>query len=123
MAGMSAHDETPDETHVYKLLTGADWQAATGMGVTCTELDEQDGYVHLSTRAQVAETARLYFAGADGVRLLRFAVADLPPLKWEESRGGQLFPHLYAPLEVSLADAVWQLLPGPDGALRLPEDY
>jgi len=119
MAGMSAHDET----HVYKLLTGADWQAACGMGVTCTELDERDGYVHLSTRAQVVGTARLHFAGAEGVRLLRFDVGDLPPLKWEPSRGGQMFPHLYAPLEVSLAEAVWQLLPGADGALRLPEDY
>lgn len=119
---MTVMSETGD-IHVYKLLTGADWKAASAMGVTCTELDERDGYVHLSTRVQVAETARLHFAGAEGVRLLRFAVADLPPLKWEPSRGGQLFPHLYAPLEVSLADAVWQLLPGPDGALRLPEDY
>ena len=111
------------ETHVFKLLTGSDWKAATEMGVTCAGIDVQDGYVHLSTRDQVAETARLHFAGADGVRLLRFDVADLPPLKWEPSRGGQLFPHLYAPLEISLAEAVWQLLPGPDGALRFPEDY
>ncbi len=64
--------ETGD-IHVYKLLTGADWKAASAMGVTCTELDERDGYVHLSTRVQVAETARLHFAGAEGVRLLRFA--------------------------------------------------
>jgi uncharacterized protein (DUF952 family) len=119
MAFMSAHDEP----HVYKLLTGADWQAACALGVSATELDERDGYVHLSTRRQVAETARLHFAHAEGVRLLRFAVADLPDLTWEASRGGQLFPHLYAPLEVSLAEAVWQLLPGPDGALRLPEEY
>lgn len=123
MALMTANNETPDETYVYKLLTGADWQAASGMGVTCTEIDEQDGYVHLSSRAQVAETARLHFAGAEGVRLLRFAVADLPPLEWEVSRGGQLFPHLYGPLEVSLADAVWHLLPGPDGQFRFPEEY
>ena len=119
MTGMS---ETAD-IHVYKLLTGADWRTACELGVTATELDQRDGYVHLSTRAQAGETARLHFAGAEGVRLLRFAVADLPELTWEPSRGGQLFPHLYAPLEVSLADAVWQLLPGADGALRLPEDY
>jgi len=93
------------------------------LGVTCTALDERDGYVHLSTRAQVAETARLHFAGAEGVRLLRYAVADLPPLKWEPSRGGQMFPHLYARLEISLADAVWRLLPDASGALVLPEDY
>lgn len=112
-----------EETHVYKLLTGADWRSAMEMGVTAAEIDLKDGYVHLSTRAQVAETARLHFADAEGVRLLRFAVADLPPLTWEPSRGGQLFPHLYAPLEVSLAEAVWHLLPGPGGTLRFPEGY
>ncbi len=112
-----------NETHVYKLLTGGDWKAASANGVTSAGIDETDGYVHLSTRSQVVETARLHFAGAEGVRLLRFAVADLPPLTWEESRGGQMFPHLYAPLEVSRADAVWQLLPGPDGALLFPEVY
>jgi uncharacterized protein (DUF952 family) len=119
MTGMS----DTNETHVYKLLTGADWKAASANGVTSAAIDETDGYVHLSTRSQVAGTAKLHFAGAEGVRLLRFAVADLPPLTWEASRGGQMFPHLYAPLEVSLADAVWQLLPGADGALRFPEVY
>lgn len=112
-----------NDLYVYKLLTGADWEAASALGVTCTALDERDGYVHLSTRAQVAETARLHFAGAEGVRLLRYAVADLPPLKWEPSRGGQIFPHLYARLEISLADTVWRLLPDATGALVLPEDY
>ena len=111
------------ETHVYKLLTGDDWQAASAAGVTSVAIDQQDGYVHLSTRAQVEETARLHFASAKGIRLLRFAVADLPPLTWEPSRGGKMFPHLYAPLEVSRADAVWQLLRGADGALHFPEDY
>ena len=68
------------ETHVYKLLTGDDWQAASASGVTSVPIDQQDGYVHLSTRAQVEETARLHFASAKGIRLLRFAVADLPLL-------------------------------------------
>jgi uncharacterized protein (DUF952 family) len=105
------------------LLTGDDWQAASAAGVTSVAIDQQDGYVHLSTRTQVEETARLHFASAKGVRLLRFAVADLPPLTWEPSRGGKMFPHLYAPLEVSRADAVWQLRRGEDGALHFPEDY
>ncbi|MCA8899954.1 MAG: DUF952 domain-containing protein [Hyphomonas sp.] len=111
------------ETYVYKLLTGADWATASELGVTATEIDAADGYVHLSTRAQTAETARLHFAGKGPVRLLRFAVADLPDLTWEPSRGGQMFPHLYAPLEVSLADCVWTLQPGPDGAPLMPEEY
>ena len=111
------------ETYVYKLLTADDWATASALGVTATEIDEADGYVHLSTRAQAAETARLHFAGRGPVRLLRFAVADLPELTWEPSRGGQLFPHLYAPLEVSLAEAAWHLMPDAAGVPRMPEEY
>ncbi|MEZ5945510.1 MAG: DUF952 domain-containing protein [Hyphomonas sp.] len=111
------------ETHVYKLLTADDWKTACELGVTATGIDEADGYVHLSTRAQAAETARLHFSGKGPVRLLRFDIGDLPELTWEASRGGQMFPHLYAPLEVSLAEAVWLLVPDADGAPQMPEEY
>ena len=111
------------ETHVYKLLTGLQWEAACAAGTTDVPIDREDGYIHFSTRAQVAETARLYFSDAPDVRLLRFSVDALPPLKWEASRGGQLFPHLYAPLEVARADAVWRLAKSADGAPLMPEDF
>lgn len=110
-----------DDTHVFKLLTDEQWRAAEQSGVSDVPLDRADGYVHLSTAAQVEDTARLYFSGQKDVRLARFPVDRLPPLKWENSRGGQLFPHLYAPLRVSRADAVWRLKLGSDGAPILPE--
>lgn len=69
-------------------------------------IDLQDGYIHFSTAAQVRETARLHFAGRDG--LVIFAVPSErlgDALKWEASRGGQLFPHLYDVLQ--LADIAW----------------
>ena len=109
-------------THVFKLLTDDQWCTAAETGVTDVPLDREDGYVHLSTAAQVAETARLYFSNRQGVRLVRFEVDRLAPLKWEASRGGQLFPHLYGPLEVSKADAVWRLKLGEDGAPVMPGD-
>jgi len=109
-------------TPVYKLLTEEEWRAAKAAGHTVTALDSADGYVHLSTRAQLPETAARYFAGKGRVRLLKFDSAALPPLRWEPSRGGDLFPHLYAPLEIACVQAAWWLEPGLDGAPLLPED-
>ena len=111
-----------ENTPVYKLLTEEDWRAAEAAGHTVTALDIADGYVHLSTRAQLPETAARYFVGKGRVRLLRFDSAALPPLRWEPSRGGDLFPHLYAPLEIARAQSAWWLEPGTDGAPILPED-
>jgi uncharacterized protein (DUF952 family) len=104
-------------------LTRADNQAALSSGATATALDEADGYVHLSTRDTAAETARLHYAGQADVQLLEFAIADLPPLKWEPSRGGTLFPHLYARLEVKYACRQWTLQQDASGAPVLPEDF
>jgi uncharacterized protein (DUF952 family) len=106
---------------VYKLLSEADWQAAEAGGVTMTALDIADGYVHLSTASQVTETARRYYSGAARVKLLRFDLARLGDIRWEKSRGGELFPHLYGPLEIAKAEASWWLLPGADGAPIFPE--
>lgn len=108
-------------SHVYKLLTTEDGRIADAKGVTATALDEGDGYVHLSTAGQVAETARLHYAGKVDTRLLAFRVADLPDLTWEESRGGQLFPHLYAPLEMKLVHKEWVLALAEDGTPQMPE--
>ena len=110
------------ETHVYKLLTDADWHVAKTHGATQTALDVDDGYVHLSTQDQVSETAQLHYKGQRDVRLLEFAIAALPEMKWEASRGGQLFPHLYAPLEIDWAARQWTLTLGEDDAPVMPED-
>ena len=66
---------------VFKLLTEADWAAAEVSGATASAVDLADGYVHLSTNAQVRETARRYFSGAPRVRLLRFDLAALGDIR------------------------------------------
>lgn len=109
-------------TPVYKLLTEEEWRAAEAAGHTVNALDIADGYVHLSTRAQLPGTASRHFAGKGRIRLLKFDSAALPPLRWEPSRGGDLFPHLYVPLEIARAQAARWLELGPDGAPLLPED-
>jgi len=105
---------------VYKLLSEADWAKALAGGITATDLDMTDGYVHLSTAEQVRETARRHYSGQPRVRLLRFSPEKLGEVRWEASRGGEIFPHLYGPLEITRAEAAWWLLPGPDGAPVLP---
>ncbi|MFZ5668614.1 MAG: DUF952 domain-containing protein [Pseudomonadota bacterium] len=92
-------------TRVYKLLSRADWQAAcAGEVFLGSPVDLADGFIHFSTAAQAPETGRRYFAGvADLVVVGFWAHALGPMLRWEPSRGGDLFPHLYAPLPTELA--------------------
>jgi uncharacterized protein (DUF952 family) len=84
-------------TLIYKLLTWDQWQAAQAAGVFVgSPVDLADGYIHFSTAAQVQETARRYFAHQDDLVMLTVQSDYLgADLKWEPSRGGDLFPHLY----------------------------
>ena len=88
-------------THVYKILPRSEWIAAQDIGVFHgSAVDLKDGFIHLSTAAQAAETARLHFAGREGLVLLKLQAEELGGgLRLEPSRGGQLFPHLYGPLD------------------------
>ena len=110
-------------TLVYKILNAEDWQTAEQLGFTKTALDEGDGYVHLSTRAQVAETLALHYPGQEHVRLLEYVVEEMGGrIKWEESRGGDKFPHLYSTLRIDGATRLWELTLGEDGVPQLPDD-
>ena len=88
---------------IYKLLRPAEWADLQARGATPgAPIDVADGYVHFSTAAQVGETAGKYFAGDTGVMLLTVDADTLgDALKWEPSRGGALFPHLYRELRLS----------------------
>lgn len=108
---------------IYKILRADEWAALQARGETRgAPIDEADGYVHFSTAAQVRETAAKHFSGADGLMLLAFDSDALgEALKWEPSRGGALFPHLYAPLRLS--DVLWSKpLPSGPGGHVFPED-
>ncbi len=110
-------------TQVYKILSQQDWATARQLGYTKTALDTGDGYVHLSTREQVEETLRLHYKDQTGVGLFEFTASSLPSaLKWEPSRGGQLFPHLYDELHLNLAARSWTLETDEAGVPQLPED-
>ncbi len=106
---------------VYKILTEADWQSAQATGVTSTAADRADGYVHLSSAAQIPGTLARHFAGCGTLRLLRFVSSELQGLRWEPGRAGENFPHVYGELRVADADRHWTLEARPDGSMSLPE--
>jgi uncharacterized protein (DUF952 family) len=84
-------------------------------------VDLADGFIHFSTAAQIAETAARHFAGARDLVLVSVDGDRLgPALKWEKSRGGAMFPHLYAPLALSAVIAVEPLPLGGDGLHIFP---
>ncbi len=107
---------------IYKILRQPEWDAlrATGSS-TGAAVDVADGYIHFSTIEQVQETAAKHFAGEDGLMLLGVEPEPLGDnLKWEPSRGGALFPHLYR--ELRLTDIAWaQPLPLLDGVHQFPQ--
>jgi uncharacterized protein (DUF952 family) len=109
-------------TLVYKICPRTLWAEAEREGVfRGAPVDRADGYIHFSTAEQVLETAAKHFAGADDLVLVAVEADKLgPPLKWEPSRGGALFPHLYGELPLAAAQWVKPLPLGPDGHHRFP---
>jgi uncharacterized protein (DUF952 family) len=108
---------------IYKILPRGEWEAARTAGrFEGSAIDLRDGFIHFSTAAQAAETARLHFAGEMGLVVLRVDADALgAALKWEPSRGGQLFPHLYGALDCAAVEAVTDAPLGADGAPTLGE--
>ena len=108
---------------VYKIFRPAEWDKLQRDGATDgAPIDVSDGYIHLSTAEQTPETLSKHFAGAEGLILCAVETDTLgDALKWEPSRGGALFPHLYGPLR--LADVRWSRpLPLGLGGHIFPDD-
>jgi len=107
---------------IYKICPRPLWDEAEKAGrFDGASIDLTDGFIHFSTAGQAAETAAKHFAGQRDLVLIAVDGARLgDALKYEVSRGGALFPHLYAPL--SMPDVLWvKPLPlGPDGAHQFP---
>lgn len=107
---------------IYKICSAALWRAAEAAGrFDGAPVDFADGFIHFSTAAQVIETAEKHFAGQDGLLLVAVDPAKLgAALKYEPSRGGALFPHLYAPLPLAAVDWARPLPLGSDGKHVFP---
>ncbi|MFN3352285.1 MAG: DUF952 domain-containing protein [Brevundimonas sp.] len=104
----------------FKILSVDDWLdwRATG-SFAGSAVDLADGYIHLSTEPQVSETARRHYAGRPDLMLIEVDLGRVEGLRWEPSRGGDLFPHLYAPLSIGAVVGVRTLSVAADGAVTL----
>lgn len=107
---------------IYKIMSRSEWAAAEKAGVFVgSPVDMEDGYIHFSTAEQVAETAAKHFAGQEDLVLVIVSEDKLgDSVRWEASRGGQLFPHLYGELMVGVVDEVKEFPLGPDGVHIFP---
>lgn len=107
---------------IYKICPTELWRSAEAAGrFDGAPVDHADGYIHFSTAVQAAETAAKHFAGQDGLLLVAIDAGRLgEALKWEVSRGGALFPHLYGPLDLAAVLWVRPMPLGADGRHRLP---
>jgi len=107
---------------IYKICPAALWQEAEAAGkFRGSPVDIKDGFIHFSTAAQAAETAAKHFAGQSDLLLISVE-ADLlgGKLKWEPSRGGALFPHLYCDLDLAAVTKIDAVRLGADGTHKLP---
>ena len=107
---------------IYKIFRAPEWQHLAETGQTDgAPIDLADGYIHFSTGAQIRETAERHFSGEDDLLLLAIDATALgAALKWEPSRGGQLFPHLYGPLALNTVLWIEDLPLAPDGHHTFP---
>ena len=108
---------------IYKISSAPAWREAERTGVYRGSADDaRDGFIHFSTAAQVAETARKHFFGQTGLFLIEVDADALgKALRWERSRNDELFPHLYGELDLGAVRAVKNLNARSDGSHDIPE--
>ena len=109
---------------IYKICPALAWREAERQGVYRGSADDtRDGYIHFSTAAQAVETAARHFASVEDLLLVAVDAASLgEALRFEPSRGGDLFPHLYAPLPVATVTASRAFSVTADGEMAFEDD-
>jgi uncharacterized protein (DUF952 family) len=108
---------------IYKICPASAWREAERQGVFRGSADDiRDGFIHFSTAAQLAGTARKHFFGQSGLFLIEVDAAALGDgLRWERSRNDELFPHLYGELDPGSVTAVHEMRARADGSHDIPE--
>lgn len=113
------------ELFIFKIVTAADWTGWKDSGTYAGSADDaRDGFIHLSARGQVTGTLDKHFAGLDDLVLVMVdsaAIADR--LRWEPSRGGDLFPHVYGDLPFAAVTGHTRLRIGSNGRHALPAGF
>ena len=114
------------EKWIFKILRPHEWRAAcTNPKFDGAPVDLADGFIHFSTCKQLQETANKHFADSNHIYVLAFNAESwsAKDLRWEPSRGGALFPHVYAPLNIQLSEEQWELSKEPGNDFNLSPIY
>lgn len=112
---------TDRPTIAYKLLTADQMRALEADRFDGAPIDLSDGYIHLSTHDQLTETVDRHFAGQSDLWVAAIDLEALgPSVKWEQSRGGALFPHIYGAMPLETVTAYGPLERNDDGTVKLP---
>jgi len=109
---------------IYKVVSRDAWRDAEAVGYfSGASIDIADGYIHFSIASQLVETVKRHFAGQANLLIIGVDTGKLgDALKWESSRGGDLFPHLYGVLPLSATTQAWDLPLGGDGTHQFPSE-
>ncbi|MCR9162218.1 MAG: DUF952 domain-containing protein [Nannocystaceae bacterium] len=111
-------------SRIFKIYTAPQWERRVPLGhLPWAPVDEADGFVHLSAHGQVLGTANKHFAGQAGLVLVEIDPGMLPEgsLRWEVSRGGERFPHVYGTMPLQAVRGHWPLQSDADGFVLPPE--
>ncbi|MEM8799048.1 MAG: DUF952 domain-containing protein [Pseudomonadota bacterium] len=117
-------NQTSTPTVIYKLLSRNEWREAKAAGVYVGSADDlRDGFIHFSTAEQVKATFAKYFSKRAEILLAEISVDALTAahLKWEPSRGGDLFPHLYSDLALKAVTGIWSVAESPNDPPKWPD--
>ena len=113
-----------DFKFVYKICSKSEWLVAKkNKKFIGTKKDIEDGFIHFSDKSQIKDTLNKYFSKKDGLILLKIETVNLDNLVWEQASDGNMFPHLYAPLNISDVCNEYDIVLNKDGTHTLPSIY
>jgi len=107
---------------IFKIIDKDEWQKAKQKGTYGgSKKDIEDGYIHFSEEDQVEETLRRHYPKKDNLLLLKVNAFKLEHLLWEQASNGDMYPHLYSPLDIANVEEEFELPLNDDGNHILPE--
>ena len=108
---------------VFKIIEKNEWKKAKKLGTySGSTKDIEDGYIHFSEEQQVMETLNKYYKDKENLILLKVHTLNLQHLLWEQASNGDMYPHLYSPLDVKNVKDEFEIILGEDGNHYLPEN-
>ena len=107
---------------IFKIIDKDEWYKAKQNGVyNGSDRDKKDGYIHFSEEDQVPETLKTYYLNKENLTLLKVNAFKLDHLLWEQASNGDMYPHLYSPLDIKNVEDEFELSLDDEGIHKLPE--